>query len=111
MNDRKTLYTRNIYGKKHKKTLEEKTAVAKQKKQQRRARQKKETRDNLAKEEILQDDRFFFIAGYTSGGAPYGVTWEEMGLKPWDDVEENNWVVSAISFISCDRNRFPFCLK
>lgn len=27
---------------------------------------KKETRDNLAKEEILKDDRFFFIAGYTS---------------------------------------------
>ena len=51
------------------------------------------------------------VVGYTSGGAPYGVTWEEMGLKPWDDVEENNWVVSAISFISCDRNRFPFCLK
>lgn len=48
---------------------------------------KKETRDNLAKEEILQDDRFFFIAGYTSGGAPYGVTWEEMGLKPWEENE------------------------
>lgn len=76
--------------KKHKKTPEEKAAVAKQKKQQRRARGKKETRDNLAKEEILQDDRFFFIAGYTSGGAPYGVTWEEMGLKPWEDLEENN---------------------
>jgi response regulator of citrate/malate metabolism len=27
-----------------------------------------------------QDDRFYFIAGYTSGGAPYGVTWEEMML-------------------------------
>ena len=25
----------------------------------------------------------------TSGGAPYGVTWEEMGLKPWEDLEEN----------------------
>ena len=24
------------------------------------------------------DDTFAFIAGYTSGGAPYGVTWEEM---------------------------------
>ena len=75
--------------KKHKKTPEEKAAVAKQKKQQMRAKLKKETRDNLAKEEILQDDRFFFIAGYTSGGAPYGVTWEEMGLKPWEDLEEN----------------------
>ena len=73
----------------HRKTPEEKAAVAKQKKQQRRAKRKKEARDNLTKEEILQDDRFFFIAGYTSGGAPYGVTWEEMGLKPWEDLEEN----------------------
>lgn len=29
-----------------------------------------------------QDDSFYYIAGYTSGGAPYGVTWEEMSLKP-----------------------------
>jgi len=29
-----------------------------------------------------QDDTFYYIAGYTVGGAPYGVTWEEMGLKP-----------------------------
>ena len=78
--------------KKHKKTPEEKAAVAKQKKQQMRAKLKKETRDNLAKEEILQDDRFFFIAGYTSGGAPYGITLEEMGLKPWDDLEVNKMV-------------------
>ena len=78
--------------KKHKKTPEEKATVAKQKKQQMRAKLKKETRDNLAKEEILQDDRFFFIAGYTSGGAPYGITLEEMGLKPWDDLEENKMV-------------------
>ena len=34
-----------------------------------------------------QDDRFFFIAGYTFGGAPYGVTWEEMGLEPWEELE------------------------
>lgn len=24
-----------------------------------------------------RDDRFAYIAGYTSGGAPYGITWEE----------------------------------
>lgn len=24
------------------------------------------------------DDTFAFIVGYTSGGAPYGITWEEM---------------------------------
>ena len=28
------------------------------------------------------DDNFYFIAGYTSCGAPFGITWEEMGLKP-----------------------------
>lgn len=35
-----------------------------------------------------QDDTFYYIAGYTSGGAPYGVTWEEMGLEPYEDVED-----------------------
>lgn len=35
----------------------------------------------------FQDDRFFFIAGYTSGGAPYGITWEEMGMNPYDDLD------------------------
>ena len=34
-----------------------------------------------------QDDTFFFIAGYTSGGAPYGVTWEQMELEPWEKIE------------------------
>ena len=28
------------------------------------------------------DDYFAYIAGYTSGGAPYGTTWEEMGIDP-----------------------------
>jgi hypothetical protein len=28
------------------------------------------------------DDRFAFIAGYTSGGAAFGTTWEEMGIDP-----------------------------
>ena len=34
-----------------------------------------------------QDERFFFIAGYTSGGVPYGVTWEEMGMEPWEKLD------------------------
>ena len=89
-----------LMAKKHKKTPEEKAAVAKQKKQQRRARRKQETRDNLAKEEILQDDRFFFIAGYTSGDAPYGVTWEEMGLKPVSSVQ------SYLSLVTETGSRF-----
>lgn len=34
------------------------------------------------------DDRFFYIAGYISGGAPYGVTWEQMGMEPYGDLWE-----------------------
>lgn len=34
------------------------------------------------------DDRFAFIAGYTSGGAPYGVQWEEVGIDPELPFEE-----------------------
>jgi len=28
-------------------------------------------------EVIEQDEYFYYIVGYTSGGAPYGITWEE----------------------------------
>ena len=73
--------------KKQRKAPEEKAAVAKQKKQQRRA--KKKVKVSQTAGEVYQDDRFSFIAGYTSGGVPYGVTWEEMGLKHWEDLEEN----------------------
>ena len=49
----------------------------------------KQTMKNAAVENNTnQDDTFFYIAGYTSGGAPYGVTWEELGLKPWQALEE-----------------------
>ena len=34
-----------------------------------------------------QNDQFYYIAGYTPGGAPYGVTWAEMGLEPWEELE------------------------
>ena len=38
----------------------------------------------------FQDDTFFFIAGYTSGGAPYGVTWEQMGLNPYEEEDDTD---------------------
>ena len=78
-----------LKAKKHKKTPEEKAVIRKQKKRQRRAKRKKKAREKLTADEILQDDRFFFIVGYTSGGAPYGVTWEEMGMEPWEHLKEN----------------------
>ena len=37
-----------------------------------------------------QDETFFHIAGYTSGGAPYGVTWKEMGISVCEELEEND---------------------
>ena len=49
-------------------------------------RKRKREQKRMQKEGLLfgedQDDTFFYIAGYTSGGAPSGVTWEEMGLTP-----------------------------
>lgn len=59
--------------------------------QQRKARalKRKQRRDEKAETvRDHQDERFAFIAGYTSGGAPYGLTWEELGEEPPDDQEE-----------------------
>lgn len=37
------------------------------------------------------DDQFFFIAGYTSNGAAYGTTWEEMGLELYEIQEDTEY--------------------
>ncbi|MBQ3795990.1 MAG: hypothetical protein II842_06855 [Butyrivibrio sp.] len=44
--------------------------MAKKKKKQ---KQKKQYEMPL----LEQDENFYFIAGYTFGGAPYGITWEQ----------------------------------
>ncbi|SDL25080.1 hypothetical protein [Natronincola ferrireducens] len=41
---------------------------------QRKLRKKQEENFN---DYIDSDENFYFIVGYTSGGAPYGITWEE----------------------------------
>ena len=50
-------------------------------------RRKKRSKKEPEHPPMEQDDTFFFIAGYTSGGAPYGLAWEEMGLEPWEKME------------------------
>lgn len=50
-------------------------------------KKKKKKNKKMMNNYIDQDDNFFFIVGYTSGGAPYGVTWGEMGLEPWEELE------------------------
>jgi len=45
----------------------------------RRAKElKKQQRTEAAYLEDYIDEGFYFVAGYTSGGAPYGLTWEQM---------------------------------
>jgi hypothetical protein len=55
--------------------------------QKRREREHKKERDQLDRFPD-SDDTFFFIAGYTSGGAPYGITWAEMGLEPYETPDD-----------------------
>lgn len=49
-------------------------------------RKQKEMKKQKEFEELYEDsdETFCFIAGYTPGGAPYGVAWEEMGEMPPD---------------------------
>ena len=47
----------------------------------------------------LCDDRFSYIAGYTSGGAPYGTTWEEIGIDPSLPFSEKVLLLGSGEFV------------
>lgn len=49
------------------------------------AKEKKAQQDFLHED---SDDEFAFIAGYTGGGVPYGITWEELELEPYASYDE-----------------------
>lgn len=55
---------------------EERNAM-KREKRARRAAERKAGKGSSDSMEVWQDENFFFIAGYTSWGFPYGITWEE----------------------------------
>lgn len=61
--------------------------------QRRKARNVKKLKHPENKTVLLdQDENFYYIAGYTSGGAPYGITWEqaaEEGLL--DDSDDESY--------------------
>lgn len=40
------------------------------------------------------DDTFYHIAGYMSGGSPFGITWEEMGIEPYGEFDEEDEIPS-----------------
>ena len=47
-----------------------------------------------------QDENFYYIAGYTAGGAPYGITWEqaaEEGLLDDSDDESDDTDIEIFS--------------
>lgn len=48
---------------------------------------KKKYKKEVIEEEIYNYD-FSYIAGYTGGGFPYGVTWEEIGINQDLSLEE-----------------------
>ena len=62
--------------------------VAEQRRIRRVHRERYERETSIYERFPDSDNRFYFIVGYTSGGAPYGVTWEEMGLEPWTLPED-----------------------
>jgi len=64
-------------------------------------RRKNKKTSNLPLFESDSDENFAFIAGYTSGGAPYGVTWEE-----WEKFEKNEQ--PGLSIFTANENAFPF---
>lgn len=49
-------------------------------------RRKKDKRE--MEQTIESDNTFAFIAGYTEGGFPYGLTWEELGNSETEEREE-----------------------
>ncbi len=62
--------------------MAKKNKLTKAERKQARLRQRRIERERLTELYEDCDDRFAFIAGYTDGGAPYGVMWEEAGIDP-----------------------------
>lgn len=56
-------------------------------------------KENEMSEIFDSDEVFAFIAGYTSGGVPYGITWEEMQqIEELEEVDNKSCEI-AVSFI------------
>ena len=79
--------------------------------EEQRLRQKRLEREAKAQREAEElyedcDGRFAFIAGYTSGGAPYGVQWEEVGIDPELPFEEKVRLYRSGEYSVPDMNDF-----
>ncbi len=66
-----------------------------------RARQLRKLQKEQDKDFIMDndsDETFCFIAGYTSGGVPFGVTWEEMEMDMETNVDERETDIENYEF-------------
>ena len=64
--------------------------MGKRRKNHKSRKSKKIQEDYISDLYFDMDGTFAYIAGYTPGGAPYGVTWEEVGIDadlPFDEKE------------------------
>jgi hypothetical protein len=63
--------------------------ILKQKEAQRKAAEKPDKEEHINYD---QDVNYYYIAGYTSGGVPYGITWEEYenNIKENEECSEQN---------------------
>lgn len=59
-------------------------ASKERKKEKEKEKEKEEEEEKLESYCSLRDTYFYYIAGYTSGGVPFGITWEE-----YEEYEEN----------------------
>ena len=65
--------------------IEEEKKVAQKKNKENRAKNKSERQE---RQDEFSNSQFAFIVGYTSGGAAYGITHEEMEIQLKEDSEE-----------------------
>ncbi|MCW3111023.1 MAG: hypothetical protein JWQ09_5529 [Segetibacter sp.] len=53
-------------------------------------KEEKEKQETISIYSEYSNEEFAFIAGYTSGGAPYGIKWEEQELEDFNREEQND---------------------
>ncbi|NBG88897.1 hypothetical protein ISALK_10330 [Isachenkonia alkalipeptolytica] len=63
--------------------------TAKNKEKASKLRKLQKEQAQALEEDSDSDETFYYIAGYTSGGVPYGITWEEMGMDPFEDEDDD----------------------
>jgi len=73
----------------------------------RRRRKIQKEQEKASNTDPDSDERFYYIAGYTSGGAPYGVTWEEINIDSYADEYEEDIENKEIKIFS-DEDDIPF---